>query len=298
MAISLAGLAVLALARKRESTRLAVAGGALLALAVAVKLLAVVALSRRRPCVGRRPRPLPPTAGRRRGSVAAHAVRHRVVDELWADVVGFHNDAREGSLADNAETVLRSLHPRRAWAFLVVASALLAVLPSVHARRAVLAWLWAAAAFAFLAWHRPLLDHHFALLAAAASVAAGATLVRSRPPPRRDRRSRRGSCGADSPRRGRSAVARGERVAAPQDDVARADKPRRCLDRTPGGNRHGTSRSSRTSPTASSRASSSTLLRSASRPVRSTPRTCSKRPTLPAPALVVDRPHVPGRSRT
>jgi hypothetical protein len=177
MALALAGLAVLALARERESRSLAVAAGAVLALAVGVKLLAVVALVPAAVLLlGRLRAAIAAAAG---GAIAAALLLApfvAVLDDLWGDVVGFHNEAREGSLRDNAETVLRSLHPRLAWPWLVIAGAVLETLRATLVRRAAPAWLWVVAAVVFLVWHRPLLDHHFALLAAAASVAAGATL--------------------------------------------------------------------------------------------------------------------------
>jgi 4-amino-4-deoxy-L-arabinose transferase-like glycosyltransferase len=177
LAFALGGLAVLAVARERESSRLAVLGGALLALAVGVKLLAAGVIV---PAIALLMGRYRLAAAAAAGALVAAALTvlpfAGALPDLWDDAVGFHDDARAGSVTANAETVARAFHPRLAWGVVVLAAIAVALLRTRRQRRALPAWLWAAAAAAFLVWHRPLLDHHFALLAAAASVAVGATL--------------------------------------------------------------------------------------------------------------------------
>lgn len=107
--------------------------------------------------------------------LAAHA---RSLDELWRSVVTDHGDARDlgPSLADNLERVL--FHPLD-WATpagvlvpigLVCAAVLLKRVEAL----ALAAWIVTAAAF--LVFQRPLLDHHFVMLAAVLAVTAGAGL--------------------------------------------------------------------------------------------------------------------------
>jgi 4-amino-4-deoxy-L-arabinose transferase-like glycosyltransferase len=178
VAFALVSLALLAAALRQRSDLLAAAAGLALAVGVSVKLFAVVAavpatamlLSSRTPR-----RPLAAfAAGLAVVPLAFVAVYAGSLGELYDDAVGFHNSTREGSL--NIERVARSFDPRTVWTWLVAAAAVLWAIRGARPRSIVPLWLWAAAATGFLIWHRPLLDHHFALFAAAFSVAAGGVL--------------------------------------------------------------------------------------------------------------------------
>jgi hypothetical protein len=177
IALALVSLALLAAAlRARGSEPLALAAGVVLAAAVSVKLFAVVAaVPAVAMLVAARPsRRLLAAFGA--GLVAVPLVFALVygglLGALYDDAVGFHNSAREGGL--NIERVVRSFDPRTAWTWLVAAGA--AAYALRRDRAGLPLWLWALAASAFLIWHRPLLDHHFVLFAAAFSVAAGTAL--------------------------------------------------------------------------------------------------------------------------
>ena len=111
---------------------------------------------------------------------AALAVAYAgALGELWQSVVSDHRGARElgPSLADNVERVL--LHPldwKTPAAVLVVVGLACA---AIFARRMEMLALgvWIVASAAFLVYQRPLLDHHFVLLAATLAVSAGAGLA-------------------------------------------------------------------------------------------------------------------------
>jgi 4-amino-4-deoxy-L-arabinose transferase-like glycosyltransferase len=180
IAIALVALALLAAALRRESAAFGAAAGVVLAAAVSVKLFAVVAVvAAVAMLLAARP------SRRLLAALSAGAAAVPVVFllaytgsivSLYDGAVSFHNTAREGGL--NLERVARSFDSRTAWTWLVAAGALAYV---VRRERPLLPlWLWALAASAFLVWHRPLLDHHFVLFAAAFSVAAGASLGAAR----------------------------------------------------------------------------------------------------------------------
>jgi hypothetical protein len=63
-----------------------------------------------------------------------------------------------------------SLHTPTTWA------AAAAICAALFLRRQLVLWLWVAAAIGFLLLQKPLLDHHFVLLAAALATAAAASL--------------------------------------------------------------------------------------------------------------------------
>jgi hypothetical protein len=174
--LALVSLALLASALGRGSTPLAAAAGIALASAVSVKLFAVTAaVAGAAMLIAARPsrRLLVALAA---GLIAVPLVFVFVyagrLGALYDGAVGFHNSAREGGL--NLERVARSFDPRTVWTWLVAAGAVAFALR--RERMWLPLWLWALAASAFLVWHRPLLDHHFVLFAAAFSVAAGTAL--------------------------------------------------------------------------------------------------------------------------
>lgn len=185
VALALCGLGLLAAATRGESWPLALAAGAVLAAAISVKLLVLTALVA---AVGL----LLALGGSRRlagafvGGGAAVTAGFLVVyagalGSLYDDVVAFHTDARSAGdgLATNVERVARSFDLRLVFTFLVAAGVVVWLVRAGRPRSLVALWAWALASAAFLAWQRPLLDHHFVLFAAAFAVPAGAALGRA-----------------------------------------------------------------------------------------------------------------------
>ena len=183
IALALVGLALLAWALRRELVVLAVVAGAILAAAISVKLFAATALV---PAVGLL---VGFRAGRRLalgwlagglGVALALVVLHAgSLGAIWDDAVRFHEEARGDfagvdSNADRlAEVFLRS---GLVYFWLVAAGLLVWVLRRARPRLLLPLWLWGLASAAFLLWHRPLIDHHFVLIAASFAVPAGASL--------------------------------------------------------------------------------------------------------------------------
>ena len=96
-----------------------------------------------------------------------------VLPQLWHQVAGFHWGAHwigGGESSGRRIVDYFSPHTPTTWA---AAAALCAAL---FLRRQLVLWLWVAAAIGFLLLQKPLLDHHFVLLAAAVATAAGASL--------------------------------------------------------------------------------------------------------------------------
>ena len=185
VALALGGLALLAAGLRRESLPLALAAGAVLAAAVSIKLLVLTALV---PAVGlllalgvSRRLVGAFLVGGAAVTVALLAVHARVLGALYDDVVAFHTDARSAGagLGANVERVVRSFDLRLVFTFLVAAGTVAWLVRAGRPRSLVALWAWALASAAFLAWQRPLLDHHFVLFAAAFSVPAGAALGRA-----------------------------------------------------------------------------------------------------------------------
>ncbi|MGI9111917.1 MAG: glycosyltransferase family 39 protein [Gaiellaceae bacterium] len=185
VALALGGLALLAVGARQESLTLALAAGVVLATAVSVKLLVLTALV---PAFGLlhalgAPRRLVVAflVGGAAVTAALLAVYARVLGELYDDVVAFHTDARSAGegLGANVERVARSFDPRLVFTFLVAAGAVAWLVRARRPRPLAALWVWALASAAFLAWQRPVLDHHFVLFAAAFSLPAGAVLGRA-----------------------------------------------------------------------------------------------------------------------
>ena len=171
-------------ARERRSLGIATAGGAVLALAVAVKPNAVLAvlpflllLLWERSGWGRM---LVAALGGAAavGAVLAFAYRD-VLGELWESVVVYHRDARDTpDVIDKWHELATFLDWRTPFAWLVVAGLAASVL---LARRwqtgAVWAlWGWAAISLAFLAYHHPLHYNHLLVLPVTLAVPAGIAL--------------------------------------------------------------------------------------------------------------------------
>jgi 4-amino-4-deoxy-L-arabinose transferase-like glycosyltransferase len=183
IALALVSLALLANALERHSALAGAAAGLTLSAAVSVKLFAVLAaipavamIASARPAQ----RLLAAIAG---GLVAVPLVLGVLhagdLRPLYDDAVSFHTAARHQVAGLNGERIARFFAPRSAWAWLVAAGAVVWIARRGHPRTLLPLWLWALASAAFLVWHRPLLDHHFVLLAAACSVPAGAMLGRA-----------------------------------------------------------------------------------------------------------------------
>jgi 4-amino-4-deoxy-L-arabinose transferase-like glycosyltransferase len=172
---------------RRERPALAFSSGAVFALAVSVKLLAVTALVPLVAIAVSRSlcrRSLIAALAGSGAVVAAFLVAYGgVLGDLWNQVVSFHLDSRDAGpgLGDNAHRVAHFLDLRTPFAWLAIASAVTALGLLVRGKRVGThpLWLWALAAALFLVFQRPLLDHHLVLLAAAFALAAGTTLAAS-----------------------------------------------------------------------------------------------------------------------
>jgi hypothetical protein len=181
IALSLCALAVAAYGLERERIGAPFAAGALAAAAIATKLLAIPVIV-----------PLAVLAWRRRldrraaaallGGAALVAAAlviayGGVLGDLWRDAVDFHRDARSADVGQSAGSRLVDYFSLRTPTTWVAAAGAVA---AVAFRRHLVLWSWAAAAMIFLLVQAPLLDHHFVLLAAALTTAAGTSLVAGR----------------------------------------------------------------------------------------------------------------------
>jgi 4-amino-4-deoxy-L-arabinose transferase-like glycosyltransferase len=178
IALALVSLAIAAHSFRRNALRGPAAAGAFAAAAISVKLLAlpvivplVVLGVRRR--IGRRATAAV-IAGGLAVALALVIAYAGALSELWHQAVGFHWGARsiaEGESSGRRIVDYFSLHTPTTWA------ALSAVCAALLLRRQLGLWAWVAAAIVFLLLQKPLLDHHFVLLAAALGTAAGASLA-------------------------------------------------------------------------------------------------------------------------
>jgi 4-amino-4-deoxy-L-arabinose transferase-like glycosyltransferase len=182
VSLTLVALAFAASAVKLDSPWLAAGAGAAFALAVSVKLDALVALvalvvlfAARRPSR----RVLGATAAGAALVTAAYLIAYAgVLGTLWRSVVSFHRDARSyPSPVPSTHVLGHFLDFRTPSAWLVIAGAVATVSTWRRARTWWL-WTWAVAAALFLLWQRPLFDHHLVLLCATLGVAAGVALGR------------------------------------------------------------------------------------------------------------------------
>ena len=183
IALALVALALLAWALKRELAPLAVAAGATLAAAISVKLFAATALV---PAIAllvgsRASRRL--AAGWLAGGLAVGLVFVVVyagsLGAIYDDAVGFHEEARGYSVSlDSNAARLVEVFVRSGLVFfwLVVAGAGVWLLRRGQPRLLAPLWLWGLVSAAFLLWHKPLIDHHFVMIAASFAVPAGAAL--------------------------------------------------------------------------------------------------------------------------
>ncbi len=174
--VSLA-LAVWSFRRSAPPALPALAGG-VLALAVSVKLFALVALipfaGLAVTCRASR-RAVTAALGGAAVVVAAFLIAYAgVLGSLWRSVVRFHGDARSfPSPTPNGHVLGHFLDFRTPAAWLIVIGAGATV---VAWRRAWPLWLWVAATVGFLLYQKPLFDHHLVLLCAALASAAGVSI--------------------------------------------------------------------------------------------------------------------------
>jgi 4-amino-4-deoxy-L-arabinose transferase-like glycosyltransferase len=171
-------------ARVRRSVGHAGAGGAVLALAAAVKPNALLALpiflllllwdrsGRARAMLG--------AIGGAAVVAVVFVVAYRgALDDLWQSVVVYHGDARDTpAVIDKTHELVTFLNWRTPFAWLVVAGLVGSFsLLRRHRTEAVWAfWAWAAISLAFLAYYRPLHENHLLVLPVVLAVPAGLAL--------------------------------------------------------------------------------------------------------------------------
>jgi hypothetical protein len=180
IALALVAIAVAAQWFRRGALLGPAVAGAVVTLAVSVKLLAlpvvvplaVLAFQRR---IGARA-----VAALLVGAgviAAAFAIVYAsVLPDLWHDAVTFHRHARSIGAGHSGKRVVDyfALRTPTTWA------ALAGIAVAIACRRQAALWAWVIAALVFLSTQRPLLDHHFVLVAAALGTAAGTSLGSAR----------------------------------------------------------------------------------------------------------------------
>jgi 4-amino-4-deoxy-L-arabinose transferase-like glycosyltransferase len=180
--LGLVSLVLLAVALRSDAGRTwAAAAGAVLALAVLTKLLAVpfavpfVALVL---AAGAARRVLPTALGG--GALVALLVavaNASALDDIWRQVVTDHTNARAlGTFSGNLDQIRTVFEPRSPFGWLV-AVGLVAFVLSRPARATWPLWTFLPAAVLFLLLVRPLTDHHLVLLSVACAVGAGPSLA-------------------------------------------------------------------------------------------------------------------------
>jgi 4-amino-4-deoxy-L-arabinose transferase-like glycosyltransferase len=181
IALALVSLAIAAYSFRRSALWGPAAAGAFAAAAISVKLLALPVVVPLVVLGVRRRLGLRATAAVIAGALAvalALVIAYAgALTELWHQAVGFHWSARSiggGESSGRRIVDYFSLHTPTTWA------ALAAVCAALLLRRQLGLWAWVAAAVVFLFLQKPLLDHHFVLLAAALGTAAGASLASGR----------------------------------------------------------------------------------------------------------------------
>ena len=182
VALGLVSLALVAAALRRGAGRTwAIAAGAVLALAVLTKLLAIpfvvpflaLVLAARS---GRRILP-PALAGAALVCLIVAIGNASALDDIWRQVVSDHTGARAlGTFSGNVEQIRTLLEPRSPFGWLVPLG-FVAFLASRRARATWPLWTFVPAATAFLVLVRPLTDHHLVLLAVACAISAGPSLA-------------------------------------------------------------------------------------------------------------------------
>jgi 4-amino-4-deoxy-L-arabinose transferase-like glycosyltransferase len=167
-------------ARRRRSAVLAFLGGGAVAVSLAVKPTAVLAIPTflvllcwERSLRGRAL--IAAAVGGTAVGLAFVVAYAGVIGELWESVVVYHRDARETPpVIDETQALLDFLNWRTPFAWLVVAGLVASAL-LVRRRRALRVWalwLWGALCVGFLVYHSPLHENHLLLLPVALAVLA------------------------------------------------------------------------------------------------------------------------------
>ena len=177
-------LAIVALAlaavgfKRRFSLWLPAAAGALLGVAVSVKLPALTAIVPFAALAVQRRARGSQLAGAAAGTVlpwAALLIAYAgSLGALWDGAVTFHRESRHFPSPEPAGDLLRDFldfETPSAWLLVLGAAAS----PAVW-RRVWPLWTWTAVAVAFLFWQKPVFEHHLVLLSAAAALPAGTAL--------------------------------------------------------------------------------------------------------------------------
>jgi hypothetical protein len=180
--LGLVSLVLLAFALESTTPRpWAGAAGAVLALAVLTKLLAVpfavpfVALV----IATRAARRVLPAAllGAALAASLVLVANAGALGDIWRQVVTDHTEARNlGTLSGNVDQIATLFEPRTPFAWLVPIG-LLAFVVSRPARATWPLWTFVPAAVGFLLFVRPLTDHHLVLLSVACAISAGPSLA-------------------------------------------------------------------------------------------------------------------------
>jgi 4-amino-4-deoxy-L-arabinose transferase-like glycosyltransferase len=178
VALALASLALAAYGFRRRGIVLPAAAGAVFALAVSVKFLAVPAVVPLAALAiwGRASRrQIAALLGGALAVLAAFLIGYAgVLGDLWHQSVTFHRSSRGVGVGEpNGHTVLHFLSFHTPFAWLVVLGLVSAV---VAVWRTWPLWLFAVASGLFLLWQKPLFEHHLVLLATALAAPAGTAL--------------------------------------------------------------------------------------------------------------------------
>jgi 4-amino-4-deoxy-L-arabinose transferase-like glycosyltransferase len=182
VALGLVSLALVAVALRGRAPRgWAGAAGAVLALAVLTKILAIpfvvpfLALA----FAAKAMRRVLPAAlvGAALAALIVLVANASALDDIWRQVVTDHTNARAlGTFSGNVDQITNLLEPRTPFGWLVPLGVVAFVL-SRPARSTWPLWTFVPAAAGFLVLVRPLTDHHLVLLTAACAVAAGPSLA-------------------------------------------------------------------------------------------------------------------------
>jgi 4-amino-4-deoxy-L-arabinose transferase-like glycosyltransferase len=182
VALGLVSLALVAVALRGRAPRgWAGAAGAVLALAVLTKILAIpfvvpfLALA----LAAKALRRVLPAAlvGAALAALIVLVANASALDDIWRQVVTDHTNARAlGTFSGNVDQITNLLEPRTPFGWLVPLGVVAFVL-SRPARSTWPLWTFVPAAAGFLVLVRPLTDHHLVLLTAACAVAAGPSLA-------------------------------------------------------------------------------------------------------------------------
>jgi hypothetical protein len=160
-----------------------VAGGAVLAAAISIKLTAVTAIPAFAWFVRRRPwHALTGAVG---VAVVLLALHVTALGDLWDSAVRYHQDARSTPdvLAHPHRAIFDQIPHRTPFFVLALASVVVAAV-RLWLRRPLRVWplwTWVVLVVLFLLWHKPLHDNHLVAFPFALAIAAGTTLAAALP---------------------------------------------------------------------------------------------------------------------